>query len=89
MFVQPLSRVPRRTRILCAAAALCTTSAITAALLSGWHHQADPVWLAATPAVMAELATCDAQPARAERDQCKQDVVAARAPTRVYPLAAR
>ena len=78
-------------RLLGAAAALCTTSAIAAALLAGWQHAADPVWLAATPEVLADVAACDAELSRAERERCKQCIVAARAPseTRSYPMASR
>jgi hypothetical protein len=78
-------------RLLCAAAAVCTTGALAGALLSAWHHQADPLWLAATPEVLADVAACDAEPTRASRESCKQGIVSARAPseTRSYPLASR
>jgi len=78
-------------RLLCVAAAVCTTGALAGALLSAWHHQADPVWLAATPEVLADVAACDAELSRAERERCKQGVVAARAPSesRSYPMASR
>ncbi len=36
------SFLPPGARLLCAAAALCTTGALAALLLSAWHHQADP-----------------------------------------------
>lgn len=85
------SFLPPGARLLCAAAALCTTGALAAVLLSAWHHQADPVWLAATPEVLADVAACDAELLRAERERCKQGIVAARAPseTRTYPMASR
>ena len=78
-------------RLLGAAAALCTTSAIAAALLASWQHKADPVWLAATPEVLAEVAVCDREATRIERDLCKQVIVASRMPseTRVYATASR
>jgi hypothetical protein len=50
------SFLPPGARLLCAAAALCTTGALAAVLLSAWHHQADPLWLAATPEVLADVA---------------------------------
>ena len=85
------SSLPPGTRLLCAAAALCTTGALAAVLLSAWHHQADPLWLTATPEVLADVAACDAEPTRASRESCKRSIVAARAPseTRSYPLASR
>lgn len=78
-------------RLLCAAAALCTTSAITAALLAAWHHKADPVWLAATPELRAALEACNAEGSRAEHERCKRSLLAARAPSdsRSYPMASR
>lgn len=78
-------------RLLCAAAAVCTTGALAGMLLSAWHHRADPLWLAATPDVLADVAACDAELARAERERCKQGIVAARAPSesRSYPVASR
>lgn len=83
--------LPPAARLLCAAAALCTTGALAALLLAAWHHQADPLWLAATPEVLADVAACDAEASRAARASCKQGIVAARAPseTRSYPMAAR
>jgi len=76
-------------RLLGAAAALCTTAAIAAALLAGWQHSADPVWLAATPEVLAEVAVCDSEATRIERDLCKQGIVVARTSSeaRVYAIA--
>jgi hypothetical protein len=50
------SFLPPGARLLCAAAALCTTGALAAVLLSAWHHQADLLWLAATPEVLADVA---------------------------------
>ena len=78
-------------RLLGAAAALCTTAALAAALLAGWQHKADPVWLVATPQVLAEVAVCDAEASRAARESCKQGIVAARAPSpsRAYRTASR
>ena len=78
-------------RLLGAAAALCTTAAIAAALLAGWEHAADPVWLAATPEVLAEVAACDREATRFERDLCKQTLVAARTTpdVRVYAAVTR
>lgn len=91
--MQPFTAIflPPGARLLCAAAALCTTGALAAVLLSAWHHQADPVWLAATPEVLADVAACDAEASRTARESCKQGVVSARAPseTRSYPMAAR
>jgi hypothetical protein len=83
--------LPPGARLLCAAAALCTAGALVAVLLSAWQHQADPLWLAATPEVLADVAACDAEPSRAERESCKQGIVAARAPSesRSYPMASR
>lgn len=83
--------LPPGARLLCAAAALCTTGALAAMLLAAWQHQADPVWLAATPEVLADVAACDAELSRAERERCKQGIVAARAPSesRTYPMASR
>lgn len=77
-------------RPVCAAAALCTTATIAAALLAGWQHQAGPVWLAATPEVLAEVAVCDGEATRSERDLCKQAIVVARTSTdaRRYAAAA-
>lgn len=85
------SFLPPGARLLCAAAALCSTSALAAVLLSAWHHQADPLWLAATPEVLTDVAACDAEASRAARESCKQGIVAARAPseTRSYPMASR
>lgn len=85
------SFLPPGARLLCAAAALCTTGALAAVLLSAWHHRASPVWLAATPDVLADVGACDAEPTRAEREGCKQGIVAAHAPSesRTYPLASR
>lgn len=85
------SFLPPSARLLCAAAALCATGAMAALLLSAWQHQADPLWLAATPEVLADVAACDAETSRAERDSCKQSIVAARAPseTHSYPMASR
>jgi hypothetical protein len=78
-------------RLLGAAAALCTTSAIAAALLAGWQHAADPVWLAATPEVLAEVAACDGEATRLDRDLCKQALVAARTSpdVRIYAAVTR
>jgi hypothetical protein len=60
-------------------------------LLSAWHHRADPLWLAATPEVLADVAACDAEASRAAREICKRGIVAARAPseTRSHPMASR
>ncbi len=87
----PASFLPPGARLLCAAAALCTTGALAGVLLSAWHHRADPVWLAATPEVLADVAACDAETSRTARESCKRGVVAARAPseTRSYPMASR
>lgn len=78
-------------RLFCAAAALVTTCALAAILLAGWQHQAEPVWLAATPEVLAEVAACDSERDRLQRVRCKQGLVAARASsdTRPYPVASR
>ena len=85
------SFLPPGARLLCAAAALCATGAMAALLLSAWQHQADPLWLAATPEVLADVAACDAETSRAARERCKQGIVSARAPseTRSYPMASR
>ena len=58
---------------------------------AGWQHKADPVWLVATPQVLAEVAVCDAEASRAARESCKQGIVAARAPSpsRAYRTASR
>ena len=83
------SFLPPGARLLCAAAALCATGAMAALLLSAWQHQADPLWLAATPEVLAEVAVCDREATRIERDLCKQGIVAARTSSeaRVYAIA--
>ena len=83
--------LPPSARLLCAALALVTTSALAAVLLAGWHHASEPLWLAASPEVMAEVAACESKHDRIERVRCKQGVVAARAPNgqQAYPVAAR
>lgn len=85
------SFLPPAARLLCASAALCTTGALAAVMLSAWHRQADPLWLAATPEVLADVAACEGEASRTARESCKQGIVAARAPseTRTYPMASR
>lgn len=73
------SFLPPGGRLLCAAAALVTTCALAATLLASWQHRAEPVWLAATPEVLAEVAACDSERDRLLRVRCKQGIVAARA----------
>jgi hypothetical protein len=85
------SFLPPGARLLCATAALCTTGALATLLLAAWHHQADPLWLTATPEVLADVTACDAEATRTARESCKQGIVTARAPseTRSYPMASR
>lgn len=65
-------------RLLCAAVALVATCALAGALLAAWHYSAEPVWLRATPQVLAELAACDGERDRTARARCKQGLVNAR-----------
>jgi len=60
-------------------------------LLVGWHRATEPVWLVATPEVMAEVAACDSKRDLIERVRCKRGIGGGRAPNgqQVYPVAAR
>lgn len=67
-----LKRAPR---LVCAAAAMATTATLATALLAGWHQQSETRWLAATPAVLADLEACEQVPDRAASSRCKQLIV--------------
>lgn len=79
MLKQSLFALPRHVRGACLLAASMVTFGILGTLVSTWHQQADPVWLTATPAVLAEVAACDQARDRSQRTQCKRALVHARA----------
>lgn len=68
----------RGSRALCAAGAGIVSLTLCGGLAGLWQAGAEPLWLAATPAVAAQLAQCEQAPSRAARQQCKQQYVAAR-----------
>lgn len=69
-------RVPRR---LAAAIAAATASVgVLSAVLLAFHTAGPAVWLAPTPDVLEAAASCDRQPERQAREQCRQQLVAAR-----------
>lgn len=72
--------LPRPVRGACLLASSIASFGILGGLLLAWHLQAEPVWLAATPAVLAEVATCERVKARLARLQCLHELVLARAP---------
>lgn len=73
-----LSVLPPHVRATCLAAASVASFGILGALVSAWHLQADPVWLAATPDVLAEVAACEHARDRGQRTQCKRALVLVR-----------
>jgi hypothetical protein len=80
---RPVAAAPRPAatlRLACAAAALATTATLAAALLGSWHASSPPLWLAATPEVMAEVARCEQLAGFERQMSCKQEIVAARLP---------
>ena len=68
-------RLSAPARLAAATAATAVTACIGAGLLGAFHASSPPQWLPASPEVLADLARCDVQPARAEREQCRQQVV--------------
>ncbi len=69
---------PRCVRGACLLAASVASFGLLGALVLAWHQQADPVWLAATPDVLAEVAACEQARDRGQRTQCKRALVLAR-----------
>lgn len=87
---QAFPELPRHVRAACLVAASVSTFGILGAVASAWQQQADPVWLAATPEVLAEVAACDQTRERRLRVQCKRALVLARTqPQPAAVLAAR
>ena len=80
--VSRVSRVSRALRIprrLAAAIAAATASVgVMSAVLLAFHTAGPAVWLAPTPDVLEAAASCDRQPERQAREQCRQQLVAAR-----------
>ncbi len=69
---------PRYVRGACLLAASVASFGLLGALVLAWHQQADPVWLSATPDVLAEVAACEQARDRGQRTQCKRALVLAR-----------
>jgi hypothetical protein len=67
-----------RARLAALAAAATVTSSIVAAVLLSFNSRAPETWLTATPELLEMTAQCDRHPARAARERCTQDIVAAR-----------
>lgn len=63
-------------RLAAAAGATGVTFALGALLLGSFDRAAPARWLPASADVLEAVARCDALPARAERDRCKQAFVA-------------
>ncbi len=78
MHKQALSDLPHPGRAACLLAASVASLSILGALVLAWHLQADPMWLAATPDVLAEVAACEQASERSQRTQCKRALVLAR-----------
>lgn len=72
-------KLPRTVRGACLVASTVVTFGTQGGLLLGWHLQAEPVWLAATPAVLAEVAGCERIRVRPARLLCMRTLVLARA----------
>lgn len=70
--------LPHAVRAACLAVASVASLGLLGALLLVWHLQADPVWLAATPEVLAEVTACDQARDRSQRTRCKRALVLAR-----------
>ena len=88
--LRPFQVVGRTERLASALAAATCSTAIVGALLLGFDAASPDTWLTPTPALLESMARCDQHPARAERTQCKQQVVARRlAPEPQFPQLAR
>ena len=87
---QSRSDMPRHVRVSCLAAASIAAFCTLGTLAVNWYLQADPIWLAATPDVLAEVAACEQSPDRSECTHCKRAMVLARAQTpQTFVLASR
>ncbi len=75
----PRSDMPCLVRMACLSAASIATFGTLGTLVLNWQLQADPVWLAATSDVLAEVAACELSPDRSQRTHCKRALVLARA----------
>jgi hypothetical protein len=90
MHEQSFAKLPHAVRGTCLLAASVASLGIVGALVSAWHLQAHPIWLAATPQVLAEVAACEQARDRSTRTQCKRVLVLARAlPPQAAVLASR
>ena len=64
-------------RLLCAVAAVATSSACLGLLLGGFGQQSRMPWLAASPTNLERMALCEPLRGRAEKEACVRGVVAA------------
>ena len=76
----PVLHIKPGGRALCAAAALATTATLATTLLGAWYRSSPPLWLAATPELLAEVARCEQLAGFDSRTRCKEEIVAARLP---------
>lgn len=67
-------------RMACAAAACAITVALGGGIAGLYDEASQPMWLVATPQVLAEIAQCDREATFVLREQCRQDYVASRLP---------
>lgn len=70
--------LPHPGRAACLLAASVATFGILCGLATAWHLQTAPLWLTATPEVLAEVAACEQARDRGQRTQCKRALVLAR-----------
>jgi hypothetical protein len=67
-------------RLACAAGACAVTVALGGGIAGLYDEASQPMWLVATPQVLAEIALCDREASFVLREQCRQDYVASRLP---------
>ncbi len=63
-------------RLVAAVLAVTTTASLLSALVLAFDGASSAEWLAATPAVLGAVENCDALSERADRQVCKQQLVA-------------
>ena len=78
-------RMSGRSRLVAAAMALTMAISLLSALVLAFDSASPAQWLAATPEVLRAVSACDAQRARADRQTCKQELVAQHRPAASSP----
>ncbi len=79
MFTSTFARLPNSLRLAGVVAGSASTCCVLGGLVLAWGSLAPPNWIAATPAVLAEVAVCNKAQDREARTQCKHAIVLAHA----------